>query len=249
MTKGLVSIIMPAFNCADFILHAIHSVEEQSYTNWELLIVDDCSTDNTREVVEEVVKKDFRVKLFKLFQNSGAAISRITALDNANGEYIAFLDSDDVWFPEKLEKQINFMKENDIDFSCTAYDKIDESGNKLNKVINVRRKQNYNDVLKTCPGNSTVIYNIKHIGKVTIPTIRKRNDYVMWLKVIKKANYLHGLDEVLSSHRIRMGSISSNKFSLVKYHWHVYRKIEKLSLMKSTYLIMYWGIVTVLKLR
>ena len=247
--EALVSIVMPAYNCEHFIGIALDSVINQIYQNWELLVVDDCSTDNTSQVVKEYIKKDNRVKYHKLDQNSGAAVARNKAIDLATGKYIAFLDSDDVWFPEKLTKQIGYMEEYTYSFTCTSYTKIDEQGEYLNRTIFAQRRRDYNGVLKTCPGNSTVIYNAEKLGKFKIPDIKKRNDYVMWLQVIKKAKYLYGIEEPLGSHRIRTGGISANKKSLVGYHWKVYREIEDLSFLKSSYLVLYWILVTVFKLR
>ena len=247
--EELVSIIMPAYNCADFIGITLNSVIAQTYQNWEVIVVDDCSTDNTAEVLNEYISKDPRVKYFKMNSNSGAALARNKAVELAQGKYLAFLDSDDIWFPDKLTKQINFMKTNDYLFSCTEYTKIDENGNDLGRTIGVRKHSDYSDILKKNPGNSTVIYNAEAVGKITIPNIRKRNDYVMWLSVVKKAVKLYGLAEPLASHRIREGSLSKRKTDLVGYHWKVYRDIERLSLLRSCYLICYWVTVTVLKLR
>lgn len=185
--EALVSIIMPAYNCEDFIGITLDSVINQTYQNWEVIVVDDCSTDNTAKLVQEYVKKDNRIKYHKLDKNSGAAVARNKAVDLANGKYMAFLDSDDVWFPEKLTKQIGYMEENAYTFTCTSYTKIDEDGEYLGRTIGVRKQSDYNDILKKNPGNSTVIYNAEEIGKVKIPNIRKRNDYVMWLSVVKKA--------------------------------------------------------------
>lgn len=240
---------MPAYNCGDFIGIALDSVINQTYKNLEIIVVDDCSTDNTAQVVKEYLKKDNRIKYHKLDKNSGAAVVRNRAVEFATGKYMAFLDSDDVWFPEKLTKQINFMEDNAYGFTCTSYTKINEQGEYLNRTIIASPKRDYNGVLKTCPGNSTVIYNAEKLGKFIIPDIKKRNDYVMWLQVIKKEKYLYGIKESLGSHRIRNEGISNDKKSLVGYHWKVYRDIEKLSLLKSSYLIAYWIIATVFKLR
>lgn len=248
-SEDLVSIIMPAYNCGNYIGITIDSVIAQTYKNWEIIIVDDCSTDDTEDIVKDYISKNNKIKYNRLLENSGAAAARNKAIDLAKGIYIAFLDSDDVWFPEKLTKQINFMKANSYNFTCTSYTKIDEKGNYLNRLIKSQKKRDYNRVLKTCPGNSTVIYNAEKLGKFKIPNIRKRNDYVMWLQVIKKEKFLYGLEEPLSSHRIRTDAISSNKSSLVGYHWKVYREIEHLSLIKSIYLIVYWIIATAFKLR
>ena len=212
-------------------------------------MVDDCSTDNTAKLVQEYVKKDNRIKYHKLDKNSGAAVARNKAVDLANGKYMAFLDSDDVWFPEKLTKQIGYMEENAYTFTCTSYTKIDEEGEYLGRTIGVRKQSDYNDILKKNPGNSTVVYNSEEIGKVKIPNVRKRNDYVMWLSVVKRAGKLYGMEEPLASHRVRKGSLSKKKANLVGYHWKVYREIEDLSFLKSSYLIIYWVVVTIFKLR
>lgn len=245
----LVSIIVPAYNCADFLAITLDSIINQTYKDWEAIIVDDCSTDDTAKIVTEYVINDKRIQYHKLDKNSGAAIARNTAVKLAKGKYIAFLDSDDVWFPEKLSKQIGFMEVNKYLFTSTSYTKIDQQGKYLNKTVGVRKQSDYDDILKKNPGNSTVIYNAEVIGKVTIPNIRKRNDYVMWLSVIKKAGVLYGIEEPLASHRIRSGSLSNKKVNLVRYHWKVYRDIEKLPVFKSIYLVIYWGIITVFRLR
>ncbi|MDO9592469.1 MAG: glycosyltransferase family 2 protein [Erysipelotrichaceae bacterium] len=247
--EALVSIVMPAYNCADFLGITLDSIINQTYKKWEVIVVDDRSTDNTAEVVREYMMKDERIKYHRLEKNSGAAVARNTAVELAQGKYMAFLDSDDVWFPEKLTKQITFMEEYNYLFTCTSYTKIDEEGKYLNRTIGVRKQSDYNDILKKNPGNSTVVYNAEEIGKIKIPNIRKRNDYVMWLSVVKKAGMLYGMEEPLASHRIRNGSLSKKKPNLVGYHWKVYREIEKLSLIKSSYLIIYWVAVTVFKLR
>jgi teichuronic acid biosynthesis glycosyltransferase TuaG len=248
-SEELVSIIMPAYNCANYIGTTIESVQNQTYNNWEIILVDDCSTDDTEQKVKLYMEKDKRITYYKLEVNSGAAIARNKAIDLAKGKYMAFLDSDDVWFPDKLTKQIKFMRKNKANFTCTSYTKIDDQGTDLNRTIIAKGRLDYDGVLKTCPGNSTVIYNSEQLGKFMIPDIKKRNDYVMWLQVMKKEKYLYGIEEPLSSHRIRNNAISSNKLSLVSYHWEVYRNFENLSFIKSIYLILYWVIVTVLKLR
>lgn len=247
--EKLVSIIMPAYNTREFIGETIDSVLKQTYSNWELIIVDDCSTDNTEEIVNKYKVKDSRIKLHKQATNQGAALARNKALSLSNGYFAAFLDSDDIWFPDKLKVQINFMEKHDYLFTCTSYNKIDENGLSLNRIIRSKKESDYTGVLKTCPGNSTVIYNIGRIGIIKIPDIKKRNDYVMWLKVIKKTDYLFGIHETLSSHRVRKEGISSKKIDLIKYHWNVYRRIEKLSIAKSIYLVIFWIIMTVFKIR
>ena len=239
MENEKVSIIMPAYNCERFIAEAIQSVQAQTYTSWELIIVDDCSTDHTRTIIDQFAHKDKRIIFLKNEKNSGAAAARNKAIETASGRYMAFLDGDDVWMPTKLEKQLEFMISNNYVFTCTDYLKIDEQSKKLDEIVPAL-DANYHEMLKRCPGNSTVIYDSNTLGKFTVPEMRNREDYVMWLNVIKKAGTLHGIHELLSCHRIGMQSLSSNKFRLVKYHWIIYRNIERLSWIKSLYLTSYW---------
>lgn len=248
-TNRLVSVILPTYNCENFIKETLDSVLKQTFKEWELIIVDDCSTDGTIEILNEYKKNDHRIKLYSLKQNNGAAIARNLGVKHAKGNFIAFLDSDDLWNINKLELQINFMIDNNYSFTCTSYNKIDENGASLDRVVKWDEISSYEGILKKNPGNSTVIYNAGLLGKIEVPHIRKRNDYLMWLQVIKKAERLFSLNKILTSHRIRRGSLSSNKFDLVKYHWIVYRKHENLSIFKSMYLVVYWSFITVFKLR
>ena len=250
MEKGLISVITPTYNCANFIGETIESVQAQTYQQWEMIIVDDRSTDNTKEIVEEYVKADDRIKYTCLEENSGAAVARTTAMELANGEYMAFLDSDDIWSEDKLEKQLSFMKEQDIAFSCTAYEQIDEKGEPINKIIKTVPKADYNRILLDCPvGNSTVMYNVEKMGKFEVPNIRKRNDDALWLQMLKKEKYIYGMESVLMRYRIRQNSISSNKLKVIKYHWILYRDIEHLSVARSVFHIAYWCAIKVLGIK
>ncbi|MGG7213287.1 glycosyltransferase family 2 protein [Clostridium nigeriense] len=248
--SDLVSIITPTYNCGKFIEETIESVLKQSHENWEMIIVDDCSTDNTKEVVEKYTKNDHRIKYYILDKNSGAAVTRTKAMELAKGNYIAFLDSDDLWMEDKLKRQLDFMKNNDYAFTCTAYEQIDEMGYPLNKVIKTKEKTDYNGILLSCPvGNSTVMYNVDKLGKFTVPNIRKRNDDALWLQILKKERYIYGMKDILMKYRIRNNSISSNKLQLVKYHWKLYREIENLSIIRSTFHICYWGVLKTLRIK
>ena len=248
MEDKLVSIIMPTYNCAKFIGKTIESVIAQTYENWELIIVDDCSKDNTEEVVSKY--KDNRIKYHRLENNSGAAVARTEAMKKASGRYMAFLDSDDLWKKDKLEKQLEFMNKNNYNFTCTEYEQIDEEGNKLNKVIKVKKRADYNRILLDCPvGNSTVMYNVEKLGKFEVPNIRKRNDDALWLQILKKEKYIYGMPDILMEYRIRSNSISSNKLSLVKYHWQLYREIEHLSVFRSVFHICWWGMIKILHIK
>ena len=250
MKKGLVSVITPTYNCEKFIGETIESVMEQTYQRWEMIIVDDCSTDHTKEVVEEYAKKDNRIKYHCLEKNSGAAVARTEAMKLAEGEYMAFLDSDDLWMKEKLHKQFAFMKKHDIAFSCTSYEQVDEEGKPLNKVIKTIPRTDYNRLLLDCPvGNSTVMYNVAKMGKFEVPDIRKRNDDALWLQMLKKEKYIYGMRSILMKYRIRKDSISSNKLKVIKYHWILYRDIEHLSVIRSLFHIWYWCVIKVLKIK
>ena len=250
MEKGLVSIITPTYNCGRFIAETIETVLGQTYRNFEMIIVDDCSTDDTQQVVDAYSEKDARIKYYCLEQNSGAAVARTKAMELANGEYMAFLDSDDLWTSDKLEKQLRFMQENDYAFTCTDYEQIDEQGESLNRVIKTIKKVDYNRLLLDCPvGNSTVMYSVEKMGKFEVPNIRKRNDDALWLQMLKKEKYIYGMSETLMKYRIRKNSISGNKFKVIKYHWILYREIEHLSVIRSAFHIAYWCVIKVLKIK
>ncbi len=250
MSEKLVSIITPTYNCARFIARTIESVQAQTYQNWEMIIVDDRSEDNTKEIAEEYMKNDSRIKYHLLEENSGAAVARTAAMQLANGSYMAFLDSDDIWMPEKLERQIRWMTEKGYAFSCTAYEHIDEDDKLLNKVIKTIEKTDYNRLLLDCPvGNSSVMYDVEKMGKFEVPNIRKRNDDALWLKMLKKEKYIWGMPDVLMQYRIRENSISSNKLKVIKYHWILYREIEHLSVFRSAFHIFWWCFIKVLGIK
>ncbi|TCB80456.1 glycosyltransferase family 2 protein [Acinetobacter sp. ANC 4173] len=239
---SLVSIITPSYNSAKFIGKTIDSVISQTYKEWEMIIIDDCSIDSSVEAIKAYEAKDKRIKLIQLHENSGAAVARNTGIQLAQGRFIAFLDSDDCWLPEKLERQIEFMLINDYSFTYTSYFKVDEEGKVLG-VMPIPNKINYSELLKTCViGCLTVIYDTKKIGKQEFPLIRKRQDFALWLKILKKVSYAYGLQENLANYTIRSDSISANKFKAAQYNWHLYRYIEKLSLFASFYYFLHYAI-------
>jgi len=250
MTEKLVSIITPTYNCAKFIARTIDSVQAQTYQNWEMIIVDDLSQDNTKEIVAQYMQNDPRIQYHVLPTNSGAAVARTTAMKLAKGAYMAFLDSDDIWYPEKLEKQLAWMEEQGVAFSCTAYEQIDEEDKLLGKTIKTIKKTNYNRLLLDCPvGNSSVMYHVEKMGKFEVPNIRKRNDDALWLQMLKKEEFIWGMPEVLMQYRIRQNSISSNKLKVIKYHWILYREIEHLSVLRSAFHIFWWCLIKVLRIK
>lgn len=221
----LVSIITPTYNSADFISESIDAILSQSFTDWELLITDDCSSDNTREVIKTYADKDSRVKLFVLEKNSGAGAARNNSLANAQGRYIAFCDSDDRWTSDKLEKQIAFMQQNDYAFTYTGYHLCDEEGESLG-MINCRKKETFASLKRDDKiGCLTVVYDSEKIGKISFPLLRKRQDWGMKLLALQKCGVAYGIQEPLAIYRKRTGSISSNKMSLVKYNIAVYEEV------------------------
>lgn len=225
--KELVSVIMPSYNTARFIGQTIKSVLAQTYTNWELIIVDDCSTDNTDKVVSSFLS-DNRIRYYKNKVNSGAAVSRNRALREANGRWIAFLDSDDLWVSEKLEKQINFMKKNDYHFSYTNYVEIDESGKSKGVTVTGPKRITKTGMFNYCwPGCLTVMYDAEIVGLIQIVDIKKNNDYAMWLKVCKKAECYLLNEELALYRRGREGSISNHSIKkLIVWHYKLYREAE-----------------------
>lgn len=232
MENPLISIITPAYNSERFIGDAINSVLEQTYPNWEMVIVDDCSTDKTVEVIKQY--KDPRIILIALEENGGPAIARNTAMDNANGRFYAFLDSDDQWVPQKLEKQLQFMLENDIAFSYTSYSKVDEVGTDLDKVVHVPKTISYNRLIKdNIIGCLTVMVDRDKVGSLKMVNIRTRQDWVLWLEILKRGFTAYGLQEVLAKYRERHNSVSSNKMKMIKQNWKVYVEIEGFNRMKS----------------
>lgn len=232
--NDMVSIIMPSYNTANFISSTIKSVLVQTYTDWELIIVDDCSTDNTDEVVRPFLS-DLRICYIKNEKNCGAAVSRNRALREAKGKWIAFLDSDDLWLPEKLEKQVSFMKTNDYFFTYTNYKEIDVTGKQIGAKVTGPQRVTRTGMFNYCwPGCLTVMYDADKIGLIQIENIKKNNDYAMWLKVCKKADcYL--LDECLAQYRRgRAGSVSTNSIkTMIGWHYKLFREAEKQGIVES----------------
>jgi teichuronic acid biosynthesis glycosyltransferase TuaG len=234
----MVSIITPLYNSERFIEECLLSVKAQSYTNWEHIIVDDCSIDGSADIILKYAADDLRIKYIKLEKNSGAGIARNTAIKAAKGNYIAFLDSDDIWYPQKLDTQINFMVDNGFHFSFSSYDVVNENGDLTGKTIMAKSIVTYKKALYKNPiGCLTAIYSVYFFGKQYMPSVRKRQDYGLWLSLLKKDNG-YGLEESLAKYRITNNSISSNKLSLLKYEWILYRDVEGLSFVKSSFYLL-----------
>lgn len=237
MEKALVSIVVPVYNSEKFILDTINTVEKQSYKNWELIFVDDCSKDNSTKIIKERIKNNNKIKLIELKKNSGAATARNVGIDESKGSYIAFLDSDDLWKKEKLENQLAFIKENGCAFSFTGYEFADEYGLGNGKVVKVPFKMNYKKALKnTTIFTSTVMFDLEKISKDQIKFENiKSEDTATWWKVLKSGYVAYGLNENLTYYRRTSGTLSSNKFEAIKRIWNLYRKQEKLNIFVSFY--------------
>jgi teichuronic acid biosynthesis glycosyltransferase TuaG len=250
MENYLVSIITPLYNSEKFVKDTIESVLNQTFPYWEMIIVDDNSTDKSVEIVEKFLKKDKRIKLIKLPKKSGPAIARNVGIENAQGRFIAFLDSDDMWKPKKLETQVNFMLSKDVAFSFTAYDIIDEASNYIS-TISVPEKVNYKSLLKrNVIGCLTAMYDTLKLGKIFMPNIEKRQDYGLWLRILKQIKEGYGLNQSLAIYRLRSNSISRKKIPLLKYHYKLLRHYENLSLSKTLYYLSFhilWKIFRTIK--
>lgn len=244
----LVSIIMPAYNAEKYISHSIDSVIKQTYRNWELIIIDDCSKDTTSKICKKYAERDSRIKVISLTKNGGIANARNRGITESNGEYIAFLDSDDMWKEEKLEKQIKFMETNDIAFSCTSYELIDSEGNSLNKVIKVPKSVGFKELLKVnSVGCLTVLINKNKIEPFLMPQL-KHEDYATWLNIVKINNIkVFGLNENLALYRKTKGSTSSNKLKALTWTWKVYHQFLGFNFIKSTYHLFIFIIYTLKK--
>lgn len=235
---NLVSIITPVYNSEKYLNQNINSVQAQTFTNWEHILVDDCSTDSSASLIKFFQKRDPRIKHYRLEKNSGAGVARNKAISLAQGNYIAFLDSDDLWCPEKLQRQLAFMQNNKYHFTFTDYDMVNEAGQSLSKRIKCKPLVTYKSALYKNPiGCLTVMYDVDFFGKRYMPSIRKRQDYALWLNLLKKTDG-YGLNECLASYRKGNESISANKFDLLKYEWKIYREEEGLSFLKSSFYLL-----------
>lgn len=230
----LVSVIMPAYNSAEFIEASVKSVLDQNYTNWELLVVDDASTDDTPNILQKFSEREKRIRLIRNESNQGPGISRNKGIKAAQGDFIAFLDADDLWKPEKLEKQLKFMQENQVEVCYSSYERIDENGERRKEVIQALPFLKYEKLLKSnYVGNLTGIYNCRRLGKIYGPQIRKRQDWGLWLNAVKKADTARSIKEPLAFYRLRKSSISGNKLEMLRYNFNIYNKVLGFSFLKS----------------
>lgn len=239
--SNLVSIITPTFNSAKYITETIQSVLNQTHENWEMILVDDCSSDNTVDLIKEFITNDNRIQLHQLDSNSGPAVARNKGIENVKGKYMTFLDADDIWFDDFLECSIKTIQTIGIHFVFSSYKRSDESLNFIYSDFIVPQKVTYTDILKS---NSisclTAFLDIQTLGKKTMPLIRKRQDMGLWLQYLKEIPFAYGIQEPKAIYRIRENSLSRKKSNLIKYQWQFYREVEKLNVFQSIYYMLHW---------
>jgi len=246
--QPMISIITPSYNASQFIDFTIQSVKNQTFQDWEMVIVDDCSTDDTRDKLQMYADEDERIHVLFLEENSGAAVARNLALSHAKGRYVAFLDSDDCWKREKLEKQLSFMQQHGYAFTFTGYEMINNEGAPLNKQVDAPFQVSYDDMLKnTIIGCLTVMIDRHQVGDIIMPNIRTRQDLATWLSILKKGFIAYGLNKNLAEYRIGTPSISRNKWKAIKMNWFVYRKVEKLTMVKASWCFFHYAYHAVAK--
>lgn len=230
---GLVSIITPSYNCGEYIRETIESIQSQTYQNWELLITDDCSTDNSIEIINKYASQDSRIKLFQLEKNSGAGVARNNSIKESQGRYIAFCDSDDIWLPEKLERQVSLLYNGSAEVVYSSYTTCDENG-AINGIVVAYRSIKYHEIIRDdSMGFLTCIYDTKRLGKIYMPTLRKRQDWGWKILLLQKAKYAVGIIEPLAKYRLRKDSLSSKKLNLIHYNISVYTKILNYGLIRA----------------
>uniref|UniRef100_A0A2A4YTY3 Glycosyl transferase n=1 Tax=OCS116 cluster bacterium TaxID=2030921 RepID=A0A2A4YTY3_9PROT len=241
--NDLVSIITPSYNCQKFVADTIDSVLAQGYDNWEMIIVDDASTDESITVIEKYAKQDERIKLIKLAENGGAAMARNKALEHATGRYIAFLDSDDIWYADKLNQQVKFMADNNHPISFTSYATMNEDGQDLNHIIKVVNSLTLEQYLKnTIIGFSTAMIDKSQMKNgIKFLNIRIRQDTNLWITLLKQGYKAYGLNQTLVRYRIHSNSISANKVKAAKQVWNLYFNIHKFGLFKSAYYFIHYA--------
>lgn len=241
---------MPTYNSIKYLEYSINSVLAQTYSNWELLITDDCSTDHTFDFILKYSSIDPRIKVFRNINNLGAGSARNNSIKHAKGRFIAFLDSDDLWHPNKLEKQISFMLKKECALSYSYYQKINEDG-QLKGIIKAPKFTNSKKLLFTnVIGCLTAIYDTQKVGKLYMPLIRRRQDMALWLKIMNISGNAYGIPEILAYYRVSKNSLSGNKYNAAKSQWHLYRNILTLGFVKSSiYFISYafFGLIKKLK--
>lgn len=250
MKNNLVSIITPTYNSAKFIAETIQSVQNQSYNNWEMIIVDDKSVDNTTAIIAQFSSQDQRIKLFQMTSNSGPAKARNVGIANAMGKYMTFLDADDLWFTDFIKNSIDTIKKTAVPFVFSSYKRSNENLEFIYSDFIVPQQVNYTDILKS---NSisclTAFLDVEVLGKKSMPDILKRQDMGLWLQYLKEIPFAYGIQEPQAIYRIRENSLSRDKSKLLKYQWQFYREVEYLNMVQSLYYIVHWAVRGFMKYR
>ena len=248
--NNLVSIVTPTFNSEKFIEATIASVQAQTHQNWEMIIIDDCSSDQTIKMIEKFINQDPRIQLISLQKNVGSGIARNKGIEKAKGKYLTFIDADDIWFPHFIATSIKFIKSNQVSFVFSSYKRSNENLDFIYSDFIVPTKVNYWDILKT---NSisclTAFLDMEKLGKKYMPSIKKRQDMGLWLQYLKEIPFAYGIKEPIAIYRIRENSLSRNKWELLKYQWDFYYNLENLGFFKTIYYLSYWAINGFLKYR
>lgn len=237
----IISIITPCYNSEKYIAETIESVLNQSFTDWEWIIADDCSKDYSVEIIKKYPDK--RITLIELQKNAGAAEARNIALDKAKGRYITFIDSDDVWLPHFLETTLNYLIQNKEELVYASYKRVNENMQPLLEDFIAEDKVEFKRILYNCPiPMLTALYDSQRIGKIKIPEVDMREDYAMWLNILRKIPYARAIKEPLALYRIRETSYSRNKFLILKKQFMVYYTFLNLSLLQSAYYTVHWAL-------
>lgn len=249
MMDGLVSIVMPVHNAERYLEEAIRSVMSQTYAGWELLVINDNSSDSSMDIASKLAAEDKRIKIYDNPHSTGyPATPRNMAVDLAKGRYIAFLDSDDVWLHDKLEHQLPFFGESDnVGVVFSDYEKVDFDSKRENRIIRARKRTTYSKLLLgNVIGNVTAMYDVGRVGKVYFPLVR-HEDYAMWLSILKRGFVALNTGRVVALYRVTDGSVSSHKMRLLSWQWDIYRKVEHLGLFSSMYYYLNYAIRGFLK--
>lgn len=241
--NDLISIIIPVYNAEKFLKETVSSIQNQTYQNWELILVNDGSTDNSLQTAQKLAKTDQRIKVISI-KNSGAATARNTGINLAKGNYLCFIDADDLWLPEKLKKQLAFMQTKNCAFSFTGYEFADETGQPNGKKVHIPEKISYKQALKnTTISTITVMFDMHKLSTTDIkmPNV-EAEDTATWWKILKKIDYAYGINEILSYYRRHPKTDSANKLIAAKRAWNLYRNVEKFSAIKSLYFFAFYAL-------
>jgi teichuronic acid biosynthesis glycosyltransferase TuaG len=249
MNPDLVSIITPAYRCAHVVGETFQSVLDQTYPHWELLVAEDCSPDGSREVIRAWAQADARIKLIEMERNGGPALARNAALGRAQGRWVAFLDSDDLWLPRKLERSLAYARQTDAAFVFTGFRRIPDSGGEAGRYLGVPRTLSYRQLLgNTAIATSTVLLDISRTGAVHMRQTYY-DDFDCWLRILKKGVLAHGLDEDLMRYRVMNQSVSRNKRKSAGKVWRAYRDLEQMNVVASAWYFTQYAVRGLLKYR